>query len=131
MPEDNESGPTLSDLAGHVDPTKAADSVPATGVASAAGGGALDPAVVGTSTEILGAGSDGGDAEAGVVHTGAEDSPPDAVTGTGAGAGTGELDTMQTGTAQTEAETGGGPAMDTAARDATLPRADTQPNPPD
>ena len=65
--------------------------VPATGVASAPGGGTIDAALVGTSTEILGEGSDGGDAD----YNAENDLDADAVTDTGAGAGTGELDTMR------------------------------------
>ena len=123
------SGPTLEQLAGTgMAPPGGGDS-PATGVASAPGGGAIDAAVVGTSTEILGAGSDGGDA-----GEDENDLDVDAVTGTGAGAGTGELDTMQTGTAQADdggADGFGGRTMDAAARDSPMPPANTRPNPAD
>ena len=120
------SGPTLEERAGTGMVPTGADSTPATGVASAPGGGAIDAAVVGTDTEVLGAGSDGG-SDAGA---GGADPNVDAVTGTGAGAGTGELDTMQTGTAQTDLGDGGedgfgGLTMDVSARDSTMPRADT------
>lgn len=116
------SGPTLEERAGSGLAPTGADSTPATGVASAPGGGAIDAALVGTDTEVLGAGSDGGDARD------EKDPDVDAVTGTGAGAG--ELDPLQTGTAQGEDDGGqdgfGGRTMDAAARNSTMPHADTQ-----
>ena len=81
--EASTSGPTLEELAGTGHGPPGGGDVPATGVASAPGGGTIDAALVGTSTEILGAGSDGG----GLRRRDDEnDLDVDAVTGTGAGA---------------------------------------------
>ncbi len=123
------AGPTLEQLAGTGHGPPGGGNTPATGVASAPGGGAIDAALVGTDTEVLGAGSDGG-----VSGGGVNDLDVDAVTGTGAGAGTGELDTMETGTTQaddgSEGEDGfGGTTMDAAARNSTMPPVNSQPNP--